>query len=1331
MKHMRIISLLAASNSRTQLKTKSILSKSVMLMASLGLSKQAEARESEIIKHKDDNQTTSSELSNQGEDKAIVEKVTAADLEEDQLSNNLNQAMLGNAESTELGVILLAQNDVSPSVESNVSASYDAVDNTPSKAHVTDVATGGLSNMAVTGIVAGGLIAWAATAKHVDDESNSRVVNDAPSDIKLSSKQINENQSGVVVGSLTTIDANDAATSYGQHTYTVDDARFEVVNNQLKLKAGVSLDHEAAGTLNVTVTATDGGGLAKSQVFAITVSDVNEAPTAVTLNSGTSATVAENAVAAALGAISTSDADSATTSNGQHTYTVDDARFEVVNNQLKLKAGVSLDHEAAGTLNVTVTATDGGGLAKSQVFAITVSDVNEAPTAVTLNSGTSATVAENAVAAALGAISTSDADSATTSNGQHTYTVDDARFEVVNNQLKLKAGVSLDHEAAGTLNVTVTATDGGGLAKSQVFAITVSDVNEAPTAVTLNSGTSATVAENAVAAALGAISTSDADSATTSNGQHTYTVDDARFEVVNNQLKLKAGVSLDHEAAGTLNVTVTATDGGGLAKSQVFAITVSDVNEAPTAVTLNSGSTSASVAENAVAAALGAISTSDADSATTSNGQHTYTVDDARFEVVNNQLKLKAGVSLDHEAAGTLNVTVTATDGGGLAKSQVFAITVSDVKELVSLTGTVNDDGFNYATSLDNFVVNSLAGNDVITTGAGNDMVRPGEGADNVNTGAANDVIVVVGQTAANQYTQKDIKNPANSGIDVSSVVSLDTLNNRSTSELQAGEHIDGGAGVNHLIVYGETDLTVATIANIQQIHVNSTLTLSAQQFNTLPLTMLLGNGDSTLKLSSIGNVPIVVDLSKVQLLDFKTVSIGEGVTLIADQTDINSLKYITGDGVLKASTSADVLNLTGKTISVDVQNKDGMIHTTHGATIVSGDIIIGSELSDTLNGSSIADRLEGGGGNDTLTGGDGNDIIRGGAGVDKMDGGAGDDTFVVVGDLSGGGKVDSLADTAALAEGLTNFNGKNLNEDEDGAVETIIGGAGDDTLYVYGSADISKYDLSGIEHIELRSDVPLNVEQLQGVSTLSGDGSSILRIVKVANSPAGVVELDLSTLDLSNLAEIFIDTDVVLKISSLEDLGGARILTGAGTLKSANGTLVLPNTFSIQNTLHVDQIDATQADKLTEIFDKSSVGGIIDSSGNDYLRGTDYEDVLTSVRGGNDVLTGKKGSDTFRIAGEGKKIILDVDNKNDESSAKDTLDFSLASGAAQVDLTSGGTVGGATIQLGSGSATGGTQQTASKFNLMLIVDVSGSMGYWYWTHGASKACSNRVNQCL
>jgi len=43
------------------------------------------------------------------------------------------------------------------------------------------------------------------------------------------------------------------------------------------------------------------------------------------------------------------------------------------------------------------------------------------------------------------------------------------------------------------------------------------------------------------------------------------------------------------------------------------------------------------------------------------------------------------------------------------------------------------------------------------------------------------------------------------------------------------------------------------------------------------------------------------------------------------------------------------------------------------------------------------------------------------------------------------------------LGEPLTNFNGKDFNEDEDGAVEVVDGGDGEDTLYVYGTADISK----------------------------------------------------------------------------------------------------------------------------------------------------------------------------------------------------------------------------------------------------------------------------------
>jgi VCBS repeat-containing protein len=209
-------------------------------------------------------------------------------------------------------------------------------------------------------------------------------------------------------------------------------------------------------------------------------------------------------------------------------------------------------------VNVTVTSTDAGGLSTNQLFAITVTNVNETPTAISLDSST---VAENAVGAVMGNLTTTDPDAGDT----HTYTVDDARFEVVAGQLKLKAGQSLDFETEPSVNVTVTSTDAGGLNTNQLFSITVTNVNETPTAISLDNST---VAENAAGAVIGNLTTTDPDAGDT----HTYTVDDARFEVVAGQLKLKAGQSLDFETEPSVNVTVTSTDAGGLNTNQLFSI---------------------------------------------------------------------------------------------------------------------------------------------------------------------------------------------------------------------------------------------------------------------------------------------------------------------------------------------------------------------------------------------------------------------------------------------------------------------------------------------------------------------------------------------------------------------------------------------------------------------------------------------------------------------------------------------------------------------------------------------------------------------------------------
>jgi hypothetical protein len=127
------------------------------------------------------------------------------------------------------------------------------------------------------GLGAGRPPPWPSTYTASDGQSSSTAsaaitftgVNDAPTALALSASTIAENQAGAVVGMITVMDAdaNDA------HTFAVSDDRFEVVDGQLKLKAGVALDFEAGATIDVIVTATDSGLASISETFTIGVAN--------------------------------------------------------------------------------------------------------------------------------------------------------------------------------------------------------------------------------------------------------------------------------------------------------------------------------------------------------------------------------------------------------------------------------------------------------------------------------------------------------------------------------------------------------------------------------------------------------------------------------------------------------------------------------------------------------------------------------------------------------------------------------------------------------------------------------------------------------------------------------------------------------------------------------------------------------------------------------------------------------------------------------------------------------------------------------------------------
>ncbi|MEM6472004.1 MAG: LamG-like jellyroll fold domain-containing protein [Planctomycetota bacterium] len=479
-------------------------------------------------------------------------------------------------------------------------------------------------------------------------EINVTDINEGPSDLVLDGNTVAENDVGATVGTLSSYDPDAGDTV----TYTASDDRFEVVDGELRLAEGVELNHEEAASIEVTVIATDSAGASTEETFEINVADVNEGPSDLALDGNT---VAENDAGATVGTLSSFDPDA----GDSVTYTVSDDRFEVVDGELRLAEGVELNHEEAASIEVTVTATDGSGLETSEAFEINVADVNEGPTDLALDGNT---VAESDAGATVGTLSSFDPDAGDTV----AYTVSDDRFEVVEGELRLADGVELDHEEAASLEVTVTATDSSGSETSETFEINVADVNEGPSDLALDGNT---VSENDAGATVGTLSSFDPDAGETV----AYSVSDERFEVVDGELRLAEGVDLNHEDAASIEVTVTATDSDGASIEETFEINVADVNEGPSELALD-GNT---VAENETGATVGTLSSFDPDAGDTV----TYTVSDDRFEVVDGELRLAEGVELNHEEISSLEVTVTATDEGGLSTEETFEINVADVNE--------------------------------------------------------------------------------------------------------------------------------------------------------------------------------------------------------------------------------------------------------------------------------------------------------------------------------------------------------------------------------------------------------------------------------------------------------------------------------------------------------------------------------------------------------------------------------------------------------------------------------------------------------------------------
>ncbi|MEN1704526.1 MAG: LamG-like jellyroll fold domain-containing protein, partial [Planctomycetota bacterium] len=421
--------------------------------------------------------------------------------------------------------------------------------------------------------------------------------NSAPTDIWFESDAIRENHAGEDITLVVTDPDGDTSFTFG-----VSDDRFEVHESSgtytLRLKDGVSLDHETEPEVGVTVTATDAGGEVFEKTIDLTVLDVNEAPLSVIVTGGS---VVDDAAAGAVVAdLSVIDPD------GSDSFT-----FEIVGGgERSLQDAIAAEPDG-----IHVMAFDGNdngkggtGLRIVSHGVVTSSDsdldsvwrirnANDEPRTVVLSEVGTDEAREVTVPANSEAFLTMDGQ------GTHRLRLDGAQvqvsgtnpaafssdrvvdgpndnFALVDGRLVVADGSSLDADDRPSETVVVRATDAGGLSVEHTFEVQVERGNAAPASISFSGGT---VSEIATAGTVVATASAvDADS----SDSHAYAlVDDAggRFAIdpASGEITVADGAVLDHETSAAHTVRVLATDAAGESVEQELIILVGDVDESP------------------------------------------------------------------------------------------------------------------------------------------------------------------------------------------------------------------------------------------------------------------------------------------------------------------------------------------------------------------------------------------------------------------------------------------------------------------------------------------------------------------------------------------------------------------------------------------------------------------------------------------------------------------------------------------------------------------------------------------------------------------------------
>ena len=485
-------------------------------------------------------------------------------------------------------------------------------------------------------------------------------------------------------------------------------------------------DAGANNVYDIIVRASDGSVYADKAV-AISVSNVKEAPI---LTSASAAIAAENvstSMAVYTAAVAHPDAGATLT------YAIaggtDASLFNInpMTGAVTFKASPNFeaptDFDGNNVYDIIVQVSDGINPAVTRAVGISVTNVNEAPS---LTSATTATTAENvSTSQAVYTVAATDPDAGATLTYAISGGADASLFTIdpTTGAVTFKASPNFESAKDGGANniydIIVQASDGTTTSVTRAVAISVTNVNEAPTLT--SAGTATTVENVSTSQTVYTVAATDPDAGATLTYAISGGADASLFNInpTTGAVTFKASPNFeaptDFGANNVYDIIVQASDNTAIPVTRPVAIAVTNVNEAPT---LTAGGTWTTAENVSTSQTVYTATATDPDAGATLSYAISGGADASLFNInpTTGAVTFKASPNFeaptDFGANNVYDIVVSASDGS-LTGDKSVAITVINVDEgffINSAAAASTPENVSTVTAVYTATANGLAG---------------------------------------------------------------------------------------------------------------------------------------------------------------------------------------------------------------------------------------------------------------------------------------------------------------------------------------------------------------------------------------------------------------------------------------------------------------------------------------------------------------------------------------------------------------------------------------------------------------------------------------------